>query len=351
MHSIVRRFLYWVAFGVVICTTPIANAGLFRAYLSADGNDANPCTVAQPCRLLPAALTAINDGGEIWIMDSANYNTGPVTIDKSATILAIPGAVGSVVSTGGGDAIIVNASASAKVRLRNLVIVPFGNPRSGISFVGGAYLAVDHCTITGALDVGLLIDGPTEAKVLVKDTQISGATTGIFIGGFAIDLTVLGSTVDDVRDGIFSYADINFAMERSQLIGRWPMYNGYGIAFAGNRQIEFTSASAHIARSVIRGFYVGVKSISGEVAVPGAKVSIADSELMHNAIAVHAESDPGGAAAISLTGNRLTHNQQATGYLGLAGFPRTAFVYTSGTNYFAYNESDGPPLTGPAGLK
>jgi len=56
-----------------------AEAGLFRAYLSSKGSDSNACTVGAPCRLLPAALAAVNDGGEIWIMDSANFNTGPVT--------------------------------------------------------------------------------------------------------------------------------------------------------------------------------------------------------------------------------------------------------------------------------
>ena len=30
----------------------VAHAQLFRAYLTADGNDANPCTLPQPCRLL-----------------------------------------------------------------------------------------------------------------------------------------------------------------------------------------------------------------------------------------------------------------------------------------------------------
>ncbi len=51
------------------------------------------------CRLLPAALNAIVDGGEVWILDSANYNTGPVTVGKSASILAIPGAVARVFVT------------------------------------------------------------------------------------------------------------------------------------------------------------------------------------------------------------------------------------------------------------
>jgi len=75
----------------------IAHAQLFRAYLASDGNDGNPCTLYAPCRLLPAALNAVADGGEIWMLDSANYNTSTVVISKSVSILAVPGVVGSVV--------------------------------------------------------------------------------------------------------------------------------------------------------------------------------------------------------------------------------------------------------------
>jgi hypothetical protein len=56
------------------------------------------------------------DGGEIWMLDSANYNTGPVAITKSVTILAVPGALGSVLATGG-NAIDI-ATAGVKVALR-----------------------------------------------------------------------------------------------------------------------------------------------------------------------------------------------------------------------------------------
>src|SRR3982751_142302 len=79
-----------------------AQAQLFRAYLASTGSDANPCTVAAPCRLLPAALNAVASGGEIWMLASANYNTPFVAIGKSVSILAVPGAVGSFVAVADG---------------------------------------------------------------------------------------------------------------------------------------------------------------------------------------------------------------------------------------------------------
>jgi len=39
-------------------------------------------------RTRTTALAAINAGGEIWMLDSASFNTAPVNITKSATILA-----------------------------------------------------------------------------------------------------------------------------------------------------------------------------------------------------------------------------------------------------------------------
>ena len=46
-------------------------AAVFRSYLSLNGADTNACTLPSPCRLLPAALAAVDPGGEIWMLDSA----------------------------------------------------------------------------------------------------------------------------------------------------------------------------------------------------------------------------------------------------------------------------------------
>src|SRR3954470_17809381 len=85
-----------------------SQAQIFRAYLSINGNDANACTVAAPCRLLPAALNAVADGGEVWMLDSANFNAGTVTIAKNVAISSVPGQLGSVVAVGGGSAIAIS---------------------------------------------------------------------------------------------------------------------------------------------------------------------------------------------------------------------------------------------------
>src|SRR4051812_33830003 len=99
MMDRIRCGLLAVVAALAVLATPSASAEqMFRAFLSLKGNDANRCDLPQPCRLLPAALAAVRPGGEIWILDSANFNLFAVNIDKSVTILAVPGALGSVVA-------------------------------------------------------------------------------------------------------------------------------------------------------------------------------------------------------------------------------------------------------------
>jgi oligopeptide/dipeptide ABC transporter ATP-binding protein len=97
--------------------------------------------------LLPAALAAVADGGQVWILDSANYNVAPVSITKSVTILAVPGAIGSLVATAG-NAIDIN-TAGVKVVLRNLLIgpLPGGGGVDGIHMLAGSALTVENCVI------------------------------------------------------------------------------------------------------------------------------------------------------------------------------------------------------------
>src|SRR6476469_4562325 len=132
MSARLSRHRILIALAVIVAesATSAAHAGLFRAFLSSAGNDANLCTVQQPCRLLPAALNAVNNGGEIWMLDSANFNTATVNITKSVKIFAIPGQMGSIVGSAG-DAILINTTGD--VTLRNLQILNFSGGVNGIN--------------------------------------------------------------------------------------------------------------------------------------------------------------------------------------------------------------------------
>ena len=140
-----------------------ANAQLFRAYLASDGNDGDPCTLQAPCRLLPAALNAVASGGEIWMLDSANYNTGPVEIRKSVSIQAVPGAIGSIVAINHFWAIDVSFC-SCSVTLRNLAIGAVAGATPGTQGVvvnenGNAVVTIENCSISGLTQFGIYAYG------------------------------------------------------------------------------------------------------------------------------------------------------------------------------------------------
>jgi hypothetical protein len=185
-----------------------AQAQLFRAYLSVNGNDANPCTVASPCRLLPAALNAVASGGEIWMLDSANYNAGTVNITRDVSILAIPGAVGSFVATGAAPALSIT---NVNAKLRNVVIV------DNVTNHGG-----DGVEITGgSLDVGeSQISAPvngiaaTNATVRVHHSVFRDSNNGIVSFGSST-VEVWNSRFTNMTiAGVFGHANIPSAAAR-----------------------------------------------------------------------------------------------------------------------------------------
>jgi len=167
------------------------------------------------------------DGGEIWMLDSANYNTATVTIGKSVSILAIPGAVGSVVAIGG-PAISITA-ASLTVALRNLVIVPLsgGGGTHGVHMTGASALTIEHSLIANVPTDGVLVQGAGTVKIadtIIRDagdigvylqngaagaisrTQILGSNVGGLVASSSS-----GTTTASVSDSIFSGGDVGAA--------------------------------------------------------------------------------------------------------------------------------------------
>src|SRR5437660_9164583 len=101
-----------------------------RTYVSGMGDDSGPCTETAPCRTFQTAIGLTLAGGEIFVLDSADY--GPVTIDKALTIMSEGGVAGILATKGAG--IKVYAGVSDVVSLRGLDIDGGGRADSGIYF-------------------------------------------------------------------------------------------------------------------------------------------------------------------------------------------------------------------------
>ncbi len=275
-HRIVLRGVLGLALGLMLSAA--AQAQVFRTYVSGAGNDANPCTLAAPCRLLPAAIAAVISGGEIWMLDSANYNSGPVNVNKSVTILAIPGALGSVVALGG-NAINI-ATPGVKVALRNLVIVPFvgGGGTSGINMTAGASLTVEKCLIASLPNDAIFVSA-NGASVLVIDSVIRGN------GGQGVW----------VKDGARA------TVSRTTMSGNWMAVLAYGT-------VAGPTTTADVSDSTMDANQFGAVSWSTDASAP-ARVSVRNSQVVRNAqIGLIAQISSGGASTLSASNNVVSNN-------------------------------------------
>jgi len=292
-RTVARSALALVA---TLLLSATAQAQIFRAYLASDGSDANPCTLPSPCRLLPAAIAAVASGGQIWLLDSANYNTGTVNINKSVKILAVPGVVGSVV-TNGGDAINI-ATAGVEVALRNLVIgsvvgVAGGN---GIVMTAGDALTLESCLFDGLQGVAISVNAA--AIVRMTDTIVrNNGSYGLVVQG--------GARVNIARS--------TFARNQN-----------YGIFVQG---AGANTTRADIAYSIIdNNGNGGVTALSSHASGVVA-VSLAESQVTGNAAwGAIAQSNLGASVTLLASNNMIANNAG----VGLGSFSTGARVLASG---------------------
>ncbi|HZZ92478.1 MAG TPA: right-handed parallel beta-helix repeat-containing protein [Usitatibacter sp.] len=235
MPSLLSRIVLVLACALL---PPGAHAQAFRAYIASYGVDTNPCTVAAPCRLLPAALAAVHDGGEIWMLDSANFNSGTVNVTKNVKILAIPGQIGSVAPVAANPAMVI--APGLTVSLRNMTVMTNANNpgTDGIRMTTGSLSVEDsvfEVNVPGQFYSGILVTGT--GVLSVHGSVFRNGAYGVFLqGGAQADIwasrffnfqqagvyvfgSVAGTTSSaNVRDSSFSGGAVG-AMAEGQVSG------------------------------------------------------------------------------------------------------------------------------------
>jgi len=310
-----------------------ANAQVFRAYVSSAGNDANPCTLTQPCRLLPAALAAVADGGEIWMLDSANYNSAQVDITKSVTILAVPGALGSIVATGGGHGISINA-AGVKVALRNLVIVHLTSSQYGVNFVQGAQLHISGCEISGMQQRGVFASAANSTVTIrdsvIRDNVLYGVSAGAGSSA-ALDRVQLR---DNGSYGLFANG-AHVTLSNSVVSG-----HSYGITAFGNASQNRVSIEGSVITGNTNGVYATASGASDF-----SEVTASRNVFSHNSQAAVQAIQGSGNVTVVVGANLVAEN--GVGFSGQGG----ATYYSRETNTMVFNTNDlsGVTLTSLSG--
>ena len=276
----------------LLASTP-ARAQATRTWVSGVGDDANPCSRTAPCKTFAGAISKTAAGGEIDALDPGGF--GSVTITKSITLDGGGGQVASILSSGT-IGVIVNA-AGAVVVLRNLSIngagVTLGT--SGIRFLAGKSLHVEHCTIQNfsqnGIEVALTAAG---GALYVRDTSISSSTNGINVKTTTglVAATVEKSCLDDNAIGLLAGDNSRVTIGESFLAGN---------STAGIQALTATgTAEVQMERCVVANNGTGVQSAAGqtvrlsEVMVagnttglqgPGALVSFGNNQIVGNGAA------------------------------------------------------------------
>jgi len=246
-----------------------------RTFVASYGNDANPCSLALPCRAFSFAIAKVVDGGEVIALDSAAY--GPVTISQSVSIIGSAGAyVGlSVIAPTNTVGVTING-AGIKVVLQNIAINALGGTY-GIRVLQAAEVNVSGCAISNFTGAGIYATA-ANANLSVRDTLIRGSRGA-------------------AAPGIWLAADMRAVLERARVVRN---------AGAGVR-VE-AGANASMTGSVVAGNGGAGISLSAPASVLSA-ITVEDSLVADNAgDGISAQTAAGAAAEVSVARSTITRN-------------------------------------------
>ncbi len=293
-----RSFLVGLARLLFLIAASGASAAQ-RTFVSTSGSDANTasnCSNTLPCRGFTAALTVTDSGGEIIVLTSGGY--GPVTINKSVSIIAPEGLYAGIsVSSGNGVTI---ATAGVDVVLRGLSINRLGGSGHGISMFAGDSLVVQNCIITH-FSSGYGLHVTVAAEVSLLDSLIQGNYFGAYIAGGATILVSGSRFLDNTTEGLYVKASGAGVVTRADVSRSEASSNGdvgfYADASASGR-VELNLKDSVASRNVY-----GVYSFSSS----GTALARVSNSLISGNSSYGMSATNSGAKLVA-SGNRVTDN-------------------------------------------
>jgi hypothetical protein len=184
--------------------TPPPATPQMRTYVSGLGSDANPCLASWPCQTFQAALALTIAGGEIYVLDSANY--GAVTINKAVSITS-EGAMAGVLATSGAG-ITIAAGAGDVINLRGLDIDGGGSGGIGIQFSSGQSLNFQKSVVRNFTNSGISFSPNGPGTLFITDTTvINNGNNGVSVtsNGAAVSAAINRVTASGSGTGILAF--------------------------------------------------------------------------------------------------------------------------------------------------
>ncbi|MBI3150335.1 MAG: right-handed parallel beta-helix repeat-containing protein [Betaproteobacteria bacterium] len=272
-----------------------------RTFVSTTGNDANTasnCSTTAPCRGFTAALTVTDSGGEIIVLSSGGY--GPVTINKSVSIIA-PEGVYAGISVFSGNGITIS-TAGVDVVLRGLTINRLGGSGDGIKVTAGHSLMVQNCVVThfnSDSGSGVYVTGATQVRLL--DSLLQGNFNGAHFANGPSVLVSNSRFIENAFYGLVAHATgagatTKVEVSRSEASGNGSV--GYWAGSGSSGRVEFS-----LKDSVTNENYYGVfvDSLTGV-----ALASVTGSLISGNSSTGLAASNSG--VKLVASGNTVTRN-------------------------------------------
>ena len=247
-----------ILFGLLLVLSLHTNAAYgqaTRTWVSGVGDDANPCSRTAPCKTFAGAISKTLGGGEIDCLDPGGF--GAVTITKALTIDCgtFPG---GILNTGV-NGVIVNAGASDKVVLRNLVIQGTTSGTQGVNgvrFLAGQELHLDRVVIQGKNTLCVDVNKTASGFLYVRNSYFTECPTGINL------TTTVGNVVATVETSIFSGLATNgVAANAGALanVSRSVFTNLNGIALSAGT----SGAKLNADSNVVVNCFVGASVVTG----------------------------------------------------------------------------------------
>jgi hypothetical protein len=301
-RSIAKLNVITLVLSAVVHIAPASAAPV--TFISSTGSDSNPCTAAQPCATLFAALTNVDAGGQVSCLDPTGWTFSgiglgkPVTID-CAGVYAVTSAFGAFQI---GQAVVI----------RNLTINGEAGGYPAIWVRGGSSLVLENCVFenigTGA---ALDIEPNVPLNLVIRNSRISsGGAAGMILKpatGGSIKATLDRVTITNNGGGGIHADSSNglISVDVSDSNISENVDNGI-VAIAGANQVIVSIKNSVIARN-------GQAGVEANGANAG--VLVATTLLDQNAT---------GATSVVNSGNMFTYgNNDIVGSMG-SGFTATA---------------------------
>lgn len=271
---------FWLT-GVACATVAIATAaqaGHVR-YVSTAGSNANPCTLAKPCKTLQRGINQTPARGELRILDSGDYGpngdigksitisgdgntvtiTNPITVDRANATVVLRGLT---LEGRGSTGLGIEILAAAAVQIERCVVQGF--PTHGIRFIAAnSNLSITDSTIRNNDGHGLISTSNTATLTIDNSRFQNNTSHGMIIGGarVAIGRTVIAR---NGGRGVVLISSARVAIAQSVVAHN----SGNGIDSAATR-LTIDSSVVH-------------NNSAGVIAQPNSTVVIANSTFVSN---------------------------------------------------------------------